>query len=184
MNRRDVLRNLALITGGLVMVPSCDFSQEDILSAYDKLKVSTDMKQLLGKIADTIIPPGKIKGALDLEIQDFILVMVNDCLDEDAQQSFTKGFKSFENYTINKTGNKFGQLETSQKEEVVLAGLQEEDEDYKDLQGFLGTTKRFTIQGFLLSEYMQTEVKPYSLIPGDYQGEVLISSLKSEKING
>lgn len=62
------------------------------------------MKQLLGKIADTIIPPGKIKGASDLEIQDFILVMVNDCMDEDAQKSFTKGFKAFENYTINKTG--------------------------------------------------------------------------------
>jgi hypothetical protein len=184
MKRRDALRNLALITGGLVLVPSCDFSKEDILAAYDKLKVSSDMKQLLAEIADTIIPSGETKGASDLEVQDFILVMVNDCMDEDAQKSFTKGFKSFENYTINKTGNKFGQLEPSQQEEVVLSGLQEEDEDYIDLRGFLGTTKRFTIQGFLLSEYIQTEVKPYSLIPGDYQGEVLISSLKSEKING
>ncbi|MBW3467446.1 gluconate 2-dehydrogenase subunit 3 family protein [Arthrospiribacter ruber] len=184
MNRRDALRSLALVTGGLVLVPSCDFSQEDILEAYDRLKVTPSMKSLLAKIADTIIPPGEIKGAADLEVPDFILVMVNDCLDENAQKSFMNGFNGFEDYAKSKSGSAFGELDNKQREEVVLTGLQEESEDKNELRAFLGTTKRFTVQGFLLSEYIQTEIKPYSLIPGDYQGEVLISSLNSEKING
>lgn len=184
MKRRDALRNLALITGGLVLVPSCDFSEEDILSAYDKLKVSSSMKDLLAQITDTIIPAGNLKGAADLKVQDFILVMVNDCLDDDAQKSFMKGFNSFELYSKDKKGKKFDALERTEREDVVHAGLQEEQEEKKDLRGFLGTTKRFTIQGFLLSEYMQTEVKQDSLIPGDYQGEVLIESLQKEKLNG
>lgn len=184
MKRRDALRSLALLTGGLVLVPSCDFSEEEILSAYDRLKVSSSMRELLGQIPDTIIPSGNLKGASDLDIQDFILVMVNDCMDEDAQKSFMKGFNSFDAYSKDKKGKKFSDLERMEKEEVVQTGLEEESEDKNDLRGFLGTTKRFTIQGFLLSEYMQTEVKPYSLIPGDYQGEVLIESLKKEKLNG
>jgi hypothetical protein len=78
MNRRDALRSLALITGGLVLVPSCDFSKEDILAAYQNLQITPSLQQLLKDIAGTIIPAGNIKSAADIEVQDFILVMVND----------------------------------------------------------------------------------------------------------
>jgi hypothetical protein len=184
MKRRDALRSLALLTGGLVLVPSCDFSKEDILSAYQNLQITPSLKQLLADIADTIIPPGNIKGASDLSVQDFILVMVNDCVDENGQQSFMKGLQGFGDFSKKTKGQAFSNLDTGLKEELILAGLTTEDEKEKDIRSFLGNTKRFTIQGFMLSEYMQTEVKPYSLIPGDYQGEVLIADLKTERING
>jgi hypothetical protein len=139
---------------------------------------------LLADIADTIIPSGEIKGASDLSVQDFILVMVNDCLEENGQQSFMNGLQGFEVFSKKTKGNTFSKLETAEKEELLIAGLATESEEEKDIRSFLGTTKRFTIQGFMLSEYIQTEVKPYSLIPGDYQGEVLIADLKTEKIHG
>ena len=184
MKRRDALRSLALLTGGLVLVPSCDFSKEDILAAYHNLQITPALKQLLADIADTIIPPGEIKGASDLSVQDFILVMVNDCVDENGQQSFMNGLQGFEGFSKKTTGNTFSKLETVQKEELLLAGLTTETEAERDIRSFLGTAKRFTIQGFMLSEYIQTEVKPYSLIPGDYQGEVRIADLNTERIHG
>jgi hypothetical protein len=184
MKRRDALRSLALLTGGLVLVPSCDFSKEDILAAYQNLQITPSLKQLLADIADTIIPPGEIKGASDLSVQDFILVMVNDCVDENGQQSFMNGLQGFEDFSKKKTGNTFSKLETVQKEELLLAGMTTDAEAERDIRSFLGTTKRFTIQGFMLSEYIQTEVKPYSLIPGDYQGEVLIADIKTDRIHG
>lgn len=184
MKRRDALRNLALITGGLVLVPSCDFSKEDILSAYKNLDITPTLKQLLAEIADTIIPSGNLKGAADIEVQDFILVMVNDCIDEDGQKAFMKGLQGFEAFSKKTAGNAFSKLSSSEKEKLILDGLASEAEDQKDTKTFLGMTKRFTVQGFMMSEYIQTEVKPYSLIPGDYQGEVLIADLKTDKING
>lgn len=184
MKRRDALRSLALLTGGLVLVPSCDFSKEDILGAYQNLDVTPSLKQLLADIAETIIPAGNLKGAADIEVQDFILVMVNDCMEKEAQQIFMSGLRGFEDYGKKSTGRSFEKLVREEKEALILEGLSAEDESQKTIKDFLQTTKRFTIQGFMVSEYMQTEVKPYSLIPGEYKGDVLIADLKPERING
>jgi hypothetical protein len=184
MKRRDALRSLALITGGLVLVPSCDFSKEDILSAYQNLNITPSLKQLLADIADTIIPAGNIKGAADIEVQDFILVMVNDCMDEEGQKTFMNGLNSFEDFSKKTAGSSLGKLDQKQKESLILSGLSSEDESQKEIRDFLRTTKRFTTQGFMMSEYIQTQVKPYSLIPGEYKGDVLIADLKPVRING
>lgn len=190
MNRRIALRHLALISGGLALIPSCDFSSDDILAAYDKLKVTASQKTLLGDISNTIIPAGEIKGALDLEVPDFILVMVNDCFTEENQALFTKGFAAFPNYVKTSAGSKFEKLDTKKKEEIIQAGTKleggdsEEGQTNKAISYFLNTTKRFTIQGYMASEYIQTEVIPYSLIPGEYNGAVLITDLQKPRING
>jgi hypothetical protein len=184
MNRRDALRSLALLSGGLVLVPSCDFSQEDILSAYNNLNITQNQKRLLAAIADTIIPSGSTKGAADIAVEDFVLVMVNDCVDEQGQQNFTKGLKNFNDFSKNTSGKKFLDLDAEARKETIIQGLATENEEQQHFKEFLQATKRFTIQGFMASEYIQTEVKPYSLIPGAYQGEVLISDLKTERING
>jgi hypothetical protein len=184
MKRRDALRSLALITGGLVLVPSCDFSKEDILSAYQNLNITPSLKQLLADIADTIIPAGNIKGAADIEVQDFILVMVNDCMDEEGQKTFMNGLNSLEDFSKKTAGSSFGKLDQKQKESLILSGLSTEEESQKEIRDFLRMTKRFTTQGFMMSEYIQTQVKPYSLIPGEYKGDVLIADLKPERING
>jgi len=155
MNRRHALRHIALISGGLALIPSCDFSKEDILSAYENLKITTTQKDLLAAISDSIIPAGEIKGALDLEVVDFILV-----------------------------------LTSKEKVDLILQGISlEEDESLEgkkrgEISYFLNTIKRFTIQGYMASEYIQTEIIPYSLIPGEYNGAVLISDLQKPRING
>jgi hypothetical protein len=100
MNRRDALRNLALLTGGMILVPSCNFDQEEILKAYDNLQVTPSQRGLLRAIADTIIPPSDIKGAADIDTQDFILVMVNDCMKPEEQETFTQGLGDFNSYMI------------------------------------------------------------------------------------
>lgn len=188
MQRREVLKSLALLTGGAVLIPSCNFEKEDILAAYSNLQITPSQQTLLGEIANTIIPPGEIKGAADLSVQDFILVMVNDCLNKDQQTQFTKGLLEFKAFSKKVGGGNFSKLDSAAKENVIVQGLAIEEESADDtlkaVRRFLSITKRFTIQGFMMSEYIQTEVKPYSLIPGSYNGEVLISSISNLKING
>ncbi|MDR7128413.1 hypothetical protein J2X69_000745 [Algoriphagus sp. 4150] len=190
MNRRIALKHLALISGGLALIPSCDFSSEDILAAYDNLKVTASQKQLLGEISDAIIPAGELKGALDLEVPDFILVMVNDCLSVENQALFTSGLAAFSDFAKNQEGKKFDQLSTKEKENLIQAGIDlqpaENPEGEKDsaVSYFLNTTKRLTMQGYMASEYIQTEIIPFSLIPGPYNGSALISETQKSRING
>ncbi|WP_192347366.1 gluconate 2-dehydrogenase subunit 3 family protein [Algoriphagus sp. Y33] len=190
MNRRIALRHLALISGGLALIPSCDFSAEDILAAYNNLKVTASQKQLLGEISDAIIPAGELKGALDLEVPDFILVMVNDCLSSENQTLFTSGLAAFSDFAKNQGGKKFGKLSTKEKENLIQAGIDlqpaENAEGEKDsaVSYFLNTTKRLTMQGYMASEYIQTEIIPFSLIPGPYNGSALISETQKSRING
>lgn len=188
MQRREALKSLAILTGGAVLIPSCNFEKEDILVAYSNLQITPSLQTLLGQIADTIIPPAKVKGASDLAVQDFILVMVNDCVDKDQQTEFTKGLQEFNAFSKKTGGANFSKLESVEKEKVLTEGLaiaaNTTDENQKAIREFLSLTKRFTIQGFMMSEYIMTGVKPYSLIPGRYNGEVLISSISNMKING
>lgn len=184
MNRRIALRHLALISGGLVMIPSCDFSSDDILAAYQNLKVTTSQKKLLGEISNTIIPAGEIKGALDMEVPDFILVMVNDCMTSENQTKFTTGLAAFPDYVKSTTGKNYEGLSTKEREALIINGSKLEGEETKSLTYFLNTTKRFTIQGYMASEYIQSEIMPYSLIPGEYNGAVLITDLQKPRING
>jgi hypothetical protein len=188
MDRREVLKNLALITGGAMLVPSCNFSREDILSAYKNLEVTPTLRDLLAAIADTIIPAGNLKGAADLDVQDFILVMVNDCLPEDQQKAFSDGLQGFDDWSKKTSGKSFTKLQAEDKVKVVTAGLaldeKTEDASEKSVRELLRITKRFTIQGFSMSEYIMSDIKPYKIIPGDYNGAVLLTDLPNDTIHG
>lgn len=190
MNRRIALRHLALISGGLALIPSCDFSKEDILAAYQNLKITASQKKLIGLVSDSIIPAGEIKGALEIEVPDFILVMVNDCYTQENRDKFSAGLAAFPDFVKTSKGKSFEELSTKEKEELILAGAKLEGDDTEEgkkkasVSYFLNSTKRFTIQGYMASEYIQSEVMPYSLIPGEYNGAVLITDLQKPRING
>lgn len=196
MERREALKALAIITGGAVLVPSCNFSNKDILAAYSNLQVTPTLQKLLGSVTDTIIPAGSIKGAADINVQDFILVMVNDCMNEEQQSTFMTGLSAFDAYSKKTGGKSFEKLTPEARTSVVQMGLalakeQNGEEEHtaapnpdEAIADFLKITKRFTIQGFMMSEYIQTEIKPYEMIPEKYNGAVLLAELKKEVIHG
>lgn len=187
MERRQVLKELAILTGGIFLVPSCDFSKEDILKAYKNLKITESDKQLLDKICGVIIPSGSVvKGADDLAVVDFVLVMTNDCYEEKTQHTFLHGLRSIEAISKELTGKKLSNQ--SQDESVdfiqsVIGGKVKgaDEQGMRDLTYFLNTTKVLTIEGFMTSEYVMTEIMPYELVPGSFKGKVKIQ--EGEKVN-
>ena len=186
MDRRLALKQLALFTGGLMAFPSCDFSRENVLAAYEKLRVTEAHRSLLAKVVETILPGGDIVGARELEMQDFVLVMANDCLGEEEQSRFIKGLKNFDAYVNKQTGSIFGKMDQDAAEKSFMAIVDSEDKsgEVEELKYFLNTTKRFTLQGYLSSEYFMTEVMPYNMVPGGFQGEKVINPLEKINING
>lgn len=186
MDRRLALKQLALFTGGLMAFPSCDFSRENVLAAYEKLQVTDAHQDLLAKVVETILPGREIKGAKELNMQDFVLVMANDCLAEEDQSRFIKGLKNFNAYVKKQSGSSFEKLdqETAERSFTHIVDSEDKSEEMEGLKYFLNTTKRFTLQGYLSSQYFMTEVMPYNMVPGGFQGERLIDPTEKINING
>src|SRR5690606_4695719 len=165
MDRRLALKQLALLTGGIMAFPSCDFSRDNVLAAYEKLQVTDGQRNLLAKVVETILPGGDIVGARELNTQDFVLVMANDCLGEEDQSRFIKGLKNFDSYVKKQSGGNFEKMDQATAETSFMNIVTSEDKsgEMEELKYFLNTTKRFTLQGYLNSEYFMTEVMPYNM---------------------
>ena len=72
MKRRSALKNIGLITGGLLLFPSCAISDEKVSIILNKLKIDADQEALLKSIVDTMIPEGEILGGLSAKSHNFI----------------------------------------------------------------------------------------------------------------
>jgi hypothetical protein len=187
MDRRLALKQLAWITGGVVLIPSCDFSQESVLEAYEKLQVTDSQRETLKQVTNTVFPGVKLKKGEEVGLPDFVLIMANDCLPESEQGQFLKGLRGFDSFSKKEFGKTFGKMETAESAEAyrsIMAMEEAENSDLASIKAFLGITKRFALQGYLTSEYYLTEIMPYKMIPGGFKGSKLVSELERINPNG
>jgi hypothetical protein len=193
MNRRDILKSMAIMVGAPLVLPYCSIpTEKEVLSAYNNLNLTKEEKALIQKLCEVLIPSDEeVKGAADLEIENFVLVMANDCLDEQEKSKFINGLRTVKPYSSKVFGNGLNKMSFEQLEEVILSiiNINKESEAVKyfewnaliSLNSFINTTKQFSIQGFVLSQYYMTKIMPYTMVPGKFQGEVIIQ--EGEKIN-
>jgi hypothetical protein len=196
MDRRSALKQAALLAGGLAWLPSCDFGPQRVAVALDNLQLDIDFQDLLAKVAATIIPSEENEsgeaspGAEEMDLYRFILVMVDDCLPKEEQTAFANGLKSLKPFTKAYIEKSFPQKEQAENEAILTQLMEMEEapaateaaevspaEQLKNIQTFLGITKRYTIQGYMVSEYFMTEKFPYKLVPGPYQACVSTEGL-------
>ncbi len=157
MDRRKALKQLSLLSGGLILLPSCDFSKEEVTRAMNNLEVTQAQESLLNHLVDLMIPETDTPGGKSLGLDKFVWVMVDDCLSGKQQDVFIKGLSKLE-----KVG--FSNLKT----EVLATGEDEGSSKQMpdELRYLIETSKSFATLGFMQSEYVMTEVMPYALVPG------------------
>ncbi|WP_439483201.1 gluconate 2-dehydrogenase subunit 3 family protein [Cyclobacterium plantarum] len=179
MDRRSAMKQLAVLTGGVFMIPSCDFSEEAILQAYQNLNITASQKALLTQITNTIFPGTTLKRAEEIQLQDFVLVMCNDCLKENQQQSFVAGLKQWDEFTKQNFGQAFSKMDQKEAADSIRQTMSMEaapESDAALMAKFLAITKQFALQGYLNSEYFMTEIKPYELVPARFFGSKKIEN--------
>ncbi|MDN3689600.1 gluconate 2-dehydrogenase subunit 3 family protein [Cyclobacterium jeungdonense] len=178
MDRRSAMKQLALLTGGVVLIPACDFSEESILQAHQNLKITASQKELLTQVINTIFPGKVLKPSEELQLPDFVLVMCNDCLDKEQQETFVSGLQQWDAFSKEQFGKKFSQMNSTEAEDCLRTALTMDgkEEEKKSAIGFVNTTKRFALQGYLNSEYFMTEIKPYELVPARFYGSKKIEN--------
>jgi len=187
MNRRKALKNLGILSGGIVLLSSCDFSKEKVSLVLNKLKITSSQENLMKALVTTIIPDGEISGAEKLMVHDFVWIMVDDCLEADEQDSFLKGLINFDADIKKLSGKTF--ISLIEEDRVNTLGLIEASREKasenvnEDLIKFVEITKYFAILGYMQSEYIMTDIMPYSLVPGTYGACESIDNSKRININ-
>jgi len=180
MKRRVALKQLGILAGGVLLLPSCVKQTRAVSMPLKNMAITGDQETLLAEVAETIIPATDIPGAKALEVPQFVLHMVDDCYDAEQQKSFTTGLASLDDEIKKKTGKSFADSAPAERE-AFLKGLEEEagkaeeaQAKPSDLATFYSMTKRHTIQGFLNSKYIMTDVLVHNMIPGRFNGCVEI----------
>ena len=159
------------------MVPSCRFSSERVSVALENLDISARQERLLADIAETMIPATDTPGAESLDVHHFVLVMIDDCRDRSDQEVFMEGMERIDPLSNQYFGTSFSGSTPAQREQLLLGVLEEKEEFKKGIgdgfdrfREFLLLVKRYTVQGFLESQYVMTEIFPYVMAPGYFDG--------------
>lgn len=96
MDRRELLKMIAVLTGGAVI--GSEFLLEGCKnpSAKTSLAFSEDDIAFLNEVAETILPTTKTPGAKAANVGQFMTVIVNDCYEEADQKVFHEGMQKLD----------------------------------------------------------------------------------------
>lgn len=174
MKRRSAIRSLVIIAGGITLFPSCLGEQEKV-SGDARVDITGDDEALLAEIVGTIIPKTDSPGAKELNVHLFVLKMLKDCYEQDVQQNFIKGLRSLETAIKKQYGHSFAECTAAQRQKILLKIENNEGESPEEVYGFYDLTKKKTIQGYLSSKYVMTNIIPYEFVPShEYNGYVQV----------
>ena len=199
MDRRELLKMIALVSGGVVI-------GGDVFLSGCKTATKADVGftagniALLDEIGETILPATATPGAKAAKVGEFMKVMVTDCYTEKQQAVFTKGIsdlevackktnsKSFMDCTPQQRHDFLLLLEKEAKEfntkrDEVEKPLREENKqknstlswkDQKEFEGqpshYYTMMKQLTLLGFFTSKTGMTETLRHLPVPGRYDG--------------
>ena len=201
MNRRELLKQIALVTGAVV-VGGDFFLTGCKVGPKPEAGFTLSNVGLLDEIGETIIPATTTPGAKAAKIGEFMKVIVTDCYTEKQQTAFTNGLVSLEEACDTMHGKMFMDCDAAQRKALLLS-LEKEAKDFnqkrdeedkprkeahekknstlpwKDQTEFEGTPshyytmmKQLTLWGFFSSETGMTETLRYVAVPGRYDGAV------------
>lgn len=167
MQRRAALKTFALSIGSTLVLPSWANAWSNETLHFSDTILSSTQEALLAEIVETIIPKTDTPGAKELNVDKFVTLMVADCYDAKAQDTFSKGLVAVDDIAKKDYSKAFTETDPAQK----LAVLNKMDKSGNDTEkGFIRLVKNLTIQGYLNSEYVMTNLRVFEFIPGRYHG--------------
>jgi hypothetical protein len=183
MDRRELLKMIAALTGGAVIG-----GEVFLTGCHNPDKVSDtfspDDIAFLDEIAETILPQTSTAGAKAAKVGTFITVMVNDCYKKEDQQAFHAGLSKLNEACEKMHGCNFMKA-TPEQRKALLISLDKERGDYQknkkpgDPTHYFQYMKQLTILGYFTSEQGRKSTLRYVPVPGKFQG--IIDYKKGDK---
>ena len=168
MLRREALKNIGLITGGVFFLPySCDLNPDFIYSNFPKLKRKE--KSLIASICEVILPSDKRNFPTPENRIHFVLTMINDCLDKNQRNKFSSGFKAFQLALTSEGQKNFEDILPNEQEIFILKSFEVKKDK---ILIFLEYLKEFSLIHFETSENYMKKYLKFEFMPGRYLGKV------------
>ena len=189
MERRELLKMIAILTGGAVIAG--DFILEGCKNplAGPGLTFSEKDISLLDEVAETILPATKSPGAKATKVGQFMTVIVNDCYDEKDQQTFHDGISKLNEASKKMFEEKFMKLSPDKRHDLLLS-LDKEAKEYQNKKNnsdkekapdhYFTMIKQLTLFGFFTSEIGIKQALSYVPVPGRF--DACIDYKKGDKI--
>ena len=179
MDRRELLKMVALLTGGIVIggevfLTGCNNTDTTAKTGTTGAFTNDDIA-FLDEVAETILPKTSTPGAKDAQVGAFMTVMVNDCYPEADQKIFHEGMKKLDDAS-NKLNNAGFIKSTPEQRHALLVNLDKEAKEYQktkkaeDPNHYFSMMKQLTLLGFFTSKPGATQALRYVAVPGKYEG--------------
>ena len=199
MDRRELLKMIAVLTGGVVIGGEVFLSGCKVGAKADAGFTAANIL-LLDEIGETIIPATATPGAKAAKIAEFMKVIVTDCYTQKQQTAFTNGISELEAACKKMHSKNFMDC-TPQQRHDFLVSLEKEAKEFntkrdaedkpkkeangkansalawKDQKEFEGSPshyytmmKQLTLWGFFSSKTGMTETLRHLPVPGRYDG--------------
>jgi hypothetical protein len=168
MQRRALLKNFLVVAAGTVVIPACMNDTTAASIPLKHIKISGADEARLAEISETLIPKTAIPGAKDVYTHLYALRMIDDCYDKEKQEQFVSGLRDIDKLSKKKFDATFQKSTPAQREALLseLDGRKKGD----DLYDFYQMAKALTINGYMTSKYVMTNITKYELVPGRYNG--------------
>ncbi|SDG95279.1 gluconate 2-dehydrogenase subunit 3 family protein [Chitinophaga filiformis] len=178
MNRREAIRNVALLLGTAISASTLSALEGCNPKAPDNYALqASETKKILAEIAETIIPETTTPGAKAAKVDEFIVVMLNDCYKAEDQKVVLDGLKKIDEASEKQFKKPFVDLSDEQKN-TVLTAIDKERVDYNkrenkkegDPTHYFQILKELTLTGYFTSEPGATKALRYVPVPGKFEG--------------
>ncbi len=188
MDRRKALKNIGTGIGTFTVSPSIislfNSCQQD--SIQDLVTFSKEQYDFITKLIDIIIPKTDTPGAIELNLNKFIDLYINEvwpgeikmvflsgldkCLTD--SKSSTEGLKLLLDKTFKideQISDNYDDLISDYQEQIELGYKASIDQNILEYL-FLKKLRDITVMSFKINEYVAKNLMDYSPIPGDYKG--------------
>jgi hypothetical protein len=174
MQRRAAVKQLLIIAGGVMVLPSCMHKDEKTSISLKNIKVTGSDEKTLAEIAGTIIPTTDTPGAKDVYTHLYTMKMVDDCSEKEQQDQFVNGLKGVNKLSRDRFGKDFIDCNNDQRASIIN-DLENKKIGDKDIQSFYAIMKKHTVKGYMTSQYVMTKQIVYKLVPGPFHGSYPIT---------
>lgn len=184
IDRREMLRRVALMFGGALSAPavlgvlngcSAEAPTADAVSTQSLGLLSPAQYEIVAAVADLMIPATTTPGALDVGVPAFIDRMLQDVYATEHQQRFLTGLADLVDSAKARTGRSFLDLAAADRERLVQTTLSDALKSNDgtppawEQRPFILMMRELTLLGFFTSEVGATQVLQYDPVPGAFE---------------
>lgn len=180
MNRREMLKYAALLTGAAVSAPfasaflsGCTRQTTDT----ELLFFDADQFNLLIQIADTILPRTDSPSASDVNVPVTVDSMLGLVFDDEFKTIFRNQWEEFEGFLSDQN---FQQLNQAERVELLRDLELSRDDDVANSKLAFRELKQQVIAYYLNTEEIGTEFLNYLPIPGQYDPCISVEDVNNK----